>query len=408
MRIFLLISIMFFLNINGYCILRDTVSRIDNVVIKNINLKRKTPRTKSEELRNFDFKRNIQLTVPHTNLTLPFVGDVHLGKNTTHRNYLLSSSISTRYFFGNETFSRFLADIHLEADIRILRDTSKSPKFGQNIPWDNSMPVRTPSIKPGITLYYNLYKKSENEAIIKQFLDNNSNHQILRGKYLSLKVFHNSNGQDGKHTNKYLYDIVKVRDGVKLDTTVFNSSFNLYNGNFAVDIIIEPGITFTKNTFNRSSEIKYNQISTLYVGYESGTLGVSGNFGEEKLLGNYGLEKLKIKWQRVRIDRTKEEARTFEKNRIIFTNSLVLNNISSKNIFRRINTELAFQFNPFTKKGPYFKNNNLSFLICGGWKGQDDYNVYFQDSFPYFKLGLAMGLKADRNPKRFEVENFSN
>jgi hypothetical protein len=35
---------------------------------------------------------------------------------------------------------------------------------------------------------------------------------------------------------------------------------------------------------------------------------------------------------------------------------------------------------------------NVSILAGAGYRGQDDYNILFQDSYPYIIIGLAAGL----------------
>jgi len=38
---------------------------------------------------------------------------------------------------------------------------------------------------------------------------------------------------------------------------------------------------------------------------------------------------------------------------------------------------------------------NVAFTIGAGYRGQDDYNIYFQDSYAYMAVGVAYGVSFD-------------
>jgi len=60
---------------------------------------------------------------------------------------------------------------------------------------------------------------------------------------------------------------------------------------------------------------------------------------------------------------------------------------------KRLNISLKYYYQfPFMQ--------NVSFMAGGGYRGQDEYNIYFQDSYAYVNVGLAAGLSFDYHKKR--------
>ena len=60
---------------------------------------------------------------------------------------------------------------------------------------------------------------------------------------------------------------------------------------------------------------------------------------------------------------------------------------------RRLNISLKYYYQlPFMQ--------NVSLMAGGGYRGQDEYNIYFQDSYAYATIGLAAGLSFDYHKKR--------
>src|SRR4030095_2416213 len=107
--------------------------------------------------------------------------------------YILSSDIQPNFTIGGEKM-RFAVLLTPRFKFRIFRN---NPEFG-----DSSLPVRTPSAMPGATVFYPL-------RLVR------SPYQDL--EYVSLKIFHHSNGQDG--------------DEFK------GNKINEYNGNFSTNFV---------------------------------------------------------------------------------------------------------------------------------------------------------------------------
>jgi hypothetical protein len=59
--------------------------------------------------------------------------------------------------------------------------------------------------------------------------------------------------------------------------------------------------------------------------------------------------------------------------------------ITTLDVRKRLNLNLKYYYQfPFMQ--------NVSFLIGAGYRGQDEYNIFFNDSYAYVTVGLAAGL----------------
>jgi hypothetical protein len=67
--------------------------------------------------------------------------------------------------------------------------------------------------------------------------------------------------------------------------------------------------------------------------------------------------------------------------------TLLINTVAYNafNLKKRLNVSLKYYYQfPFMQ--------NVSFIVGGGYRGQDDYNIYFEDSYAYVQFGIASGL----------------
>jgi len=215
---------------------------------------------------------------------------------------------------------------------------------------DKSSPVRTPSYLPGGTLFFKLS------------LD------TIRYKYLSLAIFHHSNGQDGPPLNP---------DG----------SINTYNGNFGTNYV-EGSLNFG----NRRA--KGNRYFKLGLEAHTGLLA----YGDEpayreryakmrvnvKYAGSdYATRIIKYVWKKQTpptLTVTNEELW-----RTVFEGMYIVDP-DFKNVvwYRKFNAELKV----------YRKirgSENTSWFFSAGYLGYDYYNVYFEKHYPIFRFGLAAG-----------------
>ena len=211
-------------------------------------------------------------------------------------------------------------------------------------------PVKSPSYMPGGTLYFRLNK------------------DIYKPSFLSVAYSHHSNGVEGPTAHP---------DGtINTDSGKFTTNFYTltYHTGKRID---------NKNTIiNRYSALGLEMHSALIgLGYAHalkdryGFLRVNGQwiYNIAKAI-NDPIEEHKrefINWQRIQLD----FAYIADK----------YDNYNATDLRKRLNISLKYYYQfPFMQ--------NTSFLIGGGYRGQDEYNIFFQDSYPYVMIGMSAGL----------------
>lgn len=341
-------------------------------------------------------------------LTFPFIGDIHLGNNTTHRNYILTADIVPQFFIGGGAFS---VAITPEVDLRILRDQSPSPRMGMRVnTWDTSLPVRTPSFIPAATFYIPNRRHfrikavqdaaMESNTILPWFLSHRKVHAFRYG-YKTISLFHHSNGQDGSNGPQ--------------TTSQFERLYNVQNGNFAINAGWEIGYNFGRYeqglTNKKGTAISpFHNHDHLYGLY----FGVKGIFPKSvipigdggELKDRYGFTRLLARAHLIKVTHWKTTVGSsipdspYEIFRVVFDISYALDKIDLPdfNWYNRINTEVRCHFGlPRTKF--------TSFFIAAGYKGQDTYNIYLEDKFAYVRMGLALGVKIHKDMRERKHDN---
>ena len=176
-------------------------------------------------------------------------------------------------------------------------------------------------------------------------------------------------------------------NGVRGPTIHSDGSFNRDSGKFTTNFY-----TFTYHAGKRTD--KFNRILDRYdeLGLElhAGLINKGVAFG---LKDHYGFVRLNgsrmYNLTRAVTDPINRDIKNFDNwQRLQLDFSYIMDKYDDYNItdFRkRLNISLKYYYQfPFMQ--------NVSFLICGGYRGQDDYNIFFEDSYPYVMIGLASGL----------------
>jgi hypothetical protein len=284
------------------------------------------------------------------------------GKIKTHRTnkkfneaYLqnLPPSIAGQEFFDPQ---RTLLVADLTANFVIL-NTPKLPVFfvasarvNLRLLADHGDPVKSPSYMPGGTLYFRI------------------NGDAYNLRFLSISYTHHSNGVRGPTTNP---------DG----------SFNIDSGKFTTNFYT---LTYHAGKETDKGDLIINRYDALGLELHSALAGLGyshplkGKYGFVRINGNWlyniahavgdPVEKNKknfLNWQRLQLD--------FEYIVDKYDNYVITD------LKKRLNINLKYYYQfPFMQ--------NVSFLAGAGYRGQDDYNILFQDSYPYVIIGLAAGL----------------
>jgi len=263
--------------------------------------------------------------------------------------------------FGNEYFDphKTLLVNDLVANFVIL-NTPKLPIYFVFTPQVNlrlfaafGSPVKSPSYMPGGTLYFRL------------------NNDMYRPSFFTVAYTHHSNGIEGPTANH-------------------NGTINTDSGKFTTNFY-----TFTYHTGRRTDygDIIINRYDALGLELHAALVGLGY---AHALAGKYGFVRVNGNWM-YNIDHSYHDA--IDKDKKVFKNwqrvQLDFEYIADKyddynnlDLKKRLNINLKYYYQfPFMQ--------NVSFLVGAGYRGQDNYNIFFQDSYPYLLLGFASGLSFD-------------
>jgi len=269
--------------------------------------------------------------------------------------YLQNARLST---FGNEYGN--VLPTQLVADLVgnfVVFNTAKShfsfifnPRVKLRLLATQGAPVKSPSYMPGGTLYMR------------------TNANYFKPSFLSLSYSHHSNGIRGPTLNP---DLTFNRDSGKFTT-------NFYT------------LTYTHGKRVDKDNLIANQYKSLGLEVHAGlfNLGYSkalkDQYGFVRLNGSYLYNLTRAYTDEV--DATKRTFNNWMRLQVDFQYILdKYNHYSIAQVNKRLNINAIYYYQfPFMK--------NVALMAGGGYRGQDDYNIFFQDSYGYFTVGLAAGV----------------
>ncbi len=283
--------------------------------------------------------------------------------------YILSADISPHFLIGGETMP-FVVALTPRYKVRIFRDNEK---FG-----DSSLPVRTPSFMPGMTIY---------------FRPGRSPLDVYKNiSYWSVSVFHHSNGQDH-------------------ETFESPGKFNYYNGNFSTNYV-ELAYTFNfRNPVLKIANDKCvpdsNDCNQCPLAFDRGYSDLVLRAGLEQHFstayaqrGNYSRTRLNLRssWIKVRNwrwrvresakDKWKQVGRCYLKEsfRIIANANLNLDQLDApfNKLSRRINADISIH--------KRIAAGNTAIFGAVGYYGNDPYNIYYSKHYFFLRAGLSLGF----------------
>jgi hypothetical protein len=248
----------------------------------------------------------------------------------------LVGDINAHFVLLNTPKSRFFFDVSARIKVRLLSE------YGE--------PVKSPSYMPSGNLYYRL------------------NRDPNKPQFLQLSYTHHSNGIRGP-------------------TLRPDGSFNRDSGKFSTDFY---SLNYTIGKRIDKTNTIDNHYSTLGIELHRGlfgkdaALGLPGNYGFVRVNGGY-IYNIAKKYADD-IDPAKSSFKNWQ--RIQFDFTYIADKYSgykASNLKKRLNASLKYYYQfPFMQ--------NVSFIVGGGYRGQDDYNIYFEDSYAYVQFGIASGL----------------
>ena len=264
-------------------------------------------------------------------------------------------------FFGNEYGNAIKTS--LVADLNpnvVLLNSSKSrffilfsPRVKLRLLNARKAPVRSPSYMPGLKIFSRL------------------NNDVESPQFLSLAYSHHSNGQDGP----------------TLDSI---GRFNRGKGKF------------TTNYYTLDYTIGRKTASSIHSTSQYASLGLELNTGlfnigySKELKGNYGFVRINGSWNYDLLRDRPDDDKYQNHQRIQFKFAYIADdykNYAATNLQKRLNASLNYSYQPgFT--------DNVALSLGAGYRGQDDYNLYFEDSYSYVSIGVVYGVAFDLRKKR--------
>ncbi|MDB5015889.1 MAG: hypothetical protein JWQ84_721 [Mucilaginibacter sp.] len=211
-------------------------------------------------------------------------------------------------------------------------------------------PVKSPSYMPGGMLDFRLNKDPYN------------------ANFLSVSYTHHSNGVEGPTLHP-------------------NGTFNTDSGKFTTNFYT---LTYHNGRRTDINDLIINRYDALGLELHSALVGLGY---AHALKNKYGFVRLNGDWlyniDRANTDPIDKEKKVFSNwQRIDFQFSYIAdkyNDYSAVDFRKRLNVLLKYYYSfPFMK--------DASLMVGAGYRGQDEYNIFFQDSYAYVTIGVAAGL----------------
>ena len=267
-------------------------------------------------------------------------------------------------FFGNEYGApeRLMLAADINPNIVILNSSNSrffvllSPRVQARLFSGYHSPVKSPSYMPGATVFSRV--------------NNDPSHP----KFLSLGYSHHSNGQEGP----------------TLDSA----------GNFFRD-----GGKFTTNFYTLNYYFSKRQVTEQLARIQSAFIGIevhSGLFGKgysKQLSGKYGFLRTNGSWYYdLMSDHNRKSDHYGSHQRLRFDFTYILDKIYNyqfTDVTKRLNVSLKYYYQ-------FGFMENMALMIGAGYRGQDPYNIYFQNNYPFVAIGVASGLSFDLRKKKHD------
>jgi hypothetical protein len=309
----------------------------------------------ARRVRDLAFAYQTQNYLPRSYACPPF-----LDLGSPKKWYILSADIIPEFIIGSE---RIPLTLHLVTRymVRILHDNEAEG--------DSSFAVRTPSFMPGAVVYIPLDYANEESPFIS---------------YMGIALFHHSNGQDGPEFNP---------DG----------SFNLYDGNFSTNYI-EPSLHFRRRKYLMAVVSAKQQNPDRNYKELYGRAGLELHFSTaDSLKSSYGNQRINFTLGYISVINYWNEYRGRrlsnyyfgEKYRVVFNATYIAGNRDRglSVLHKRINADINY----------YWRipgSPNTSLFASTGYYGSDPYNIYYGNSYFFFRTGIALGFFIAPNIKR--------
>lgn len=274
-------------------------------------------------------------------------------------NGIYRQNVSTGFFgneYGNKIRSTLVAD--LNPNVILLNSKSSrfyilfSPRVKLRLLKAFKSPVRSPSYMPGAKVYFR------------------AGNNIEKPQFFSLAYSHHSNGQDGP----------------TLDSA---GNFNRGKGKF------------TTNFYTLDYTIGKRKVSSALSKSNYGSIGIELHTGlfnrgySKELDNNYGFIRLNGSWTYDLLKDKSGSDKYVNHQRLQARFTYIADqyeNYALSNLRKRLNVSVHYNYQ-------FGFMDNVALGLGVGYRGQDDYNLYFEDSYSYVSIGIMYGVAFDLQKK---------
>ncbi|MES2376473.1 MAG: hypothetical protein V4553_07835 [Bacteroidota bacterium] len=266
------------------------------------------------------------------NLKAATFGNEYGGPNKT----LLTSDLTANFVLVNTPKLPFFVVAAPEINIRLF--------------FEKGSPVKSPSYTPGLAIYFRV------------------NSDAYHSRFFSVAYNHHSNGIEGP--TFYNTGVLNVDSG-KFTTNFYTLLFHAGTRIDKDDLIINSYIS-------GGAELHAGLIG------EGSAAGLDGKYGWVRAKGSW-LYSLAKRYDND-IDPNKKEFHDWMRMQLDLQYIVdKYDGYSFGEVKKRLNTRLKYYYQLAFMQ-------NTAVMLGGGYRGQDEYNIYFQDSYAYFTFGLSAGL----------------
>tara|TARA_B100000497_G_C7664435_1_gene400458 strand:- start:541 stop:1536 length:996 start_codon:yes stop_codon:yes gene_type:complete len=297
------------------------------------------------------FKQIIKLNQPISEIGFPFIGDFHFKdyqfiepeSGILRYNYFLAGiDLFPFVFLFDKEESRIQGWATFGTRIRVW-DKRREP-LRSNYKWQSSHAIKTPSLLPGIHLTYQLYPRK------KQF--------AFSFSYIELSFTHHSNGQDAP-TLASQDNTLNLPD---------NYIYNIVDGDFSSNNLT---LSMKNSKWTQNSYLN----NTYYLKFDA--------LGSEKF-DHDDLHKYIIGYNmRYFIGRSNDKTEPVYTHLFDFAISLGTESIQNISLNKALSYTFSYHYRlPFS--------HHLGVFAKYGYLGQDNYNIYLEQSLHYLRIGLSI------------------
>jgi len=302
---------------------------------------------------NKNFQDFIQWNSPFSYIGLPLYGDFHF-KNYSFvdedngfgkYNYFLAVAkiVPSLYLFDSDK-NKGNIRLSLGTEIRIWKKRRRPLRSTYD--WEPSNAIKTPSYRPGVFYSRLLGNKVKDNKTITD--------------YIEIGFAHHSNGQDAP--------TLASQDSTLLLPSEYK--YNINDGDFSTNII----------SFSLNRMIRLDKFGSMIHGLKIEFDGIGTPRVEHEDLNIY---RLTYKFNLLKNAKSRDlNSDLLSDHRLEFELGFGFSKLDDIQMSRALSIGMTYHYRlPFTKR--------FALFLSYGYKGQDDYNIFLEQSLHYLKFGFS-------------------